>query len=124
MTESSLQITTQLNDDHWVITAEVLPGSFLPAEIFMYENTGTDQLGSYVGVCGKDELLRLRIWEGQPIPKFGNRFVRHSQAKIIIDAASRPTETPQIVINNMIRTAKMLSLALQTASSTTQIVTV
>lgn len=120
---SSLQITKQLQGDKWVITAIVLPGSFLPAEIFIFENTGTEELGQYQGVCSREELLRLKVWSGTPIPKFGNRFVRHSQAKIIIDAGS-DADAPQFAINHLVTTAKQLSLALQAASSTTEVVTV
>lgn len=121
---SSLEITTQLQDDHWLITAVVLPGGFLPPEIFIFENQGTDQLGEYQGVCNKEELLRLNIWGGTPIAKFGNRFVRFNQAKIIIDIRTNPADSPKKVIDNMINTAKKLSLELQTAASSTQVVTV
>lgn len=123
-TTSSLQITTQLQGDNWVITATVLAGGFLPAAIFIYENTGTDELGQYQGVCAKDELLRLQVWSGTPIVKFGNKFVRYTQAKIIIDVGSNSSDAPQKVVDNLIATAKELSQALQTAASSTQVVTV
>lgn len=121
---SSLQITTQLQGDQWVITAVVLPGSFLPTNIFMYENLGTTQLGQYQGVCSKDELLRLQVWNGEIIPVFGNRYVRYSEAKIVIDATSNPETAPQTAITNLTNTASQLSQALQAAASTTQVVTV
>jgi hypothetical protein len=123
-TNSSLQITTQLQEDQWIITATVLAGSFLPPNIFIYENLGTDQLGQYQGVCSKDELLRLQVWNGTPIPIFGNRFVRFNSAKIIIDAGSNPDTAPQTAITNLTNTASQLSKALQAVSSTTQVVTV
>lgn len=121
---SSLQITTQLQGDQWIVTATVLAGSFLPPNIFIYENTGTNQLGQYQGVCSKDELLRLQVWTGTPIPIFGNRFVRYSTAKIIIDAVANPETAPQSAISNLTSTASQLSQALQAVASTTQVVTV
>ena len=121
---SSLQIVTQLNSDHWQITATVLPGSFLPPAIFMYQNLGTTTLGPYQGICGISELLRLQAWGGVAIPVFGNRFVRDVQAKIIVGIDPNNTGAPQSVVNNLIATAKQLSLALQAAASSTQVVTV
>jgi hypothetical protein len=121
---SSLQITTVLQGDSWIITANVLPESFLPAEIFIYENTGTSELGTYQAVCSKEELLRLQIWSGTPIVKFGNKYVRYGQAKIIIDATTNNAQVPQTVVDHLILTTKLLSQALQTAASTTQVVIV
>jgi hypothetical protein len=117
---SQLQITTQLTEDHWTITATVLPNSFLPADIFMYQNTGTTELGTYQGICGQSELLRLQVWAGEALPIFGNKYVRWNQAKIIVDS----DVNPQVVVNNLTFTAKQLSLALQAAASSTQVVTI
>lgn len=123
-TTSQLQITTQLIEYNWVITATVLAGSFLPPDIFMYENTGTTTLGQYQGICGQAELLRLQIWTGTALPPFGNKFVRYSQAKIIVDTNENPKFNPQTVVDNLTFTATQLTTALQAAASSTQVVTI
>jgi hypothetical protein len=70
----------------------------------MFFNTGTDELGRYAGVCNLTELKRVQLWENKPVNKFGNLFVRTSQAKIIL-SLDRDT---QKVIRNMISTAANL----------------
>lgn len=117
-TTSQLQITTALDGDKYTITATVLPGSYLPQNIFLYQNTGTTQLGDYYGVANTDELTRFQVFTGTAIPKFGNAFVRYSQAKIVLnvqdDAAS--------VISNIKLGAQNLSAALKLAASSTQVI--
>lgn len=117
---SSLQITQQIEEDKIVVTAIVLPGSFLPPDIFIYKNTGTSELGDYQGICNKDELTRFQTWIGSPIPIFGNSFIKYSQAKIVLDIQADVDKT----ISNIIKTATDLSTALKTSSSSTQIVNI
>lgn len=119
-TSSNLEITQNIEGDNIVVTATVLPGSFLPAEIFVYENTGTTTLGDYYGVCDKDELTRFQVWTGVAIPKFGNKFVRFGSAKIVLDLQADVDR----VVANITKTATDLSTALKTASSSTQIVNI
>lgn len=103
--DSQLSVVTDLTDEGWSISAKLLPGSFLPPEVFIYENTGTHLLGDYVGVCHLSELKRLQIWKGEALPKFGNRFVRHSQAKITLPLSVNPDKA----IKHMIKVIKTLS---------------
>lgn len=104
-------------DGGWDITAVVADKDTLPEEIFVYENTGTNVLGNYVGVCDLSELKRIQVWSGQALPKFGNRFVRTSQAKIRVAL----TVGPSHIIDNMVSTTKALKNELIAASSTTTI---
>jgi hypothetical protein len=122
---SYLQINTLLQGDEWVITATVTENSFLPVNIFAYENTGTTTLGSYVGIVNIDELNRYQVWSGAAIPAFGNRFVRSNMAKITIEIA-RPDAQAEIqeVIAHLTKIAGQLNVALQSAASSTQIIQV
>lgn len=117
---SQLQITTQLVNDIWAITATVMPNGTLPTNIFIYENTGTTNLGDYIGVCNISELTRLQVWSGAALPIFGNKFVRYGQAKINISIQ----EDLNSVIQNLINTATLLSKEIQTQGNTTQTVTI
>lgn len=119
-TTSNLQIIQSIEGDNIVVTATVLPNSFLPTNIFIYENTGTNVLGDYQGICNTDELTRFQVWSGNPIPIFGNKFVRYGQAKIVLDIQGDVSR----VVSNLITTATNLSTALKTASSSTQIVNI
>jgi len=79
---NSLQFTQTFDGSNWSADITVTSGSTLPTAIFVYLNTGTDQLGEYVTTCSFDELQRFQIWQGTPIPVFGNKYVRHDRAKI------------------------------------------
>lgn len=79
---NSLQFIQTFDGSNWSANITLTPGSTLPAAIFVYLNTGTNQLGDYVTVCSFDELQRFQIWQGVPIPVLGNKYVRHDQAKI------------------------------------------
>ena len=120
MTTSSLQVDTQLSGDYWNITAELLSGSYLPSDIFIYQNTGTTTLGKYKGICGMDELKRLQVWSGTAIPKFGNKFVRYSQAKIQLLIKENADE----VIAKMINSVKLLNTELLASSNNTKVYTI
>lgn len=113
----SVQVTTELSGDTWLITASVTPGGVLPLDIFTYENTGEAQLGRYVGVCNLNELKRLQVWQEVSIPKFGNRFVRTNQAKINLSLDSDPSVT----VNLIVATAKTLKTEIMAAASTTTV---
>jgi len=119
-TSSQLQITTQLDGDTYTITAQILAGSYLPANIFLYKNTGTTTLGDYYGVADTTELTRFQVFTGTAIPKFGNEFVRFNQAKITLNVQEDSTA----VINNITNSVKRLSAALKLAASTTQVITI
>jgi hypothetical protein len=117
---SSLSITKELTNSGWVITAAVLPGGTLPLEIFVYENTGTSELGDYVGVISVDNIPRLQIWNNTPIPAFGNKFVRHNVGVLIVTSGSDPDAVITVLKNSV----QDLSTKLQAEQSSTQVFTI
>ena len=85
-----------------ILTANLLQveGSYpnLPGDIFIYENTGTTTLGTYIGVANLDELTRLQVFDiNTAIPIFGNRYVRHSEAKIILGLNDDPAPVITVI---------------------------
>ena len=113
----AITVLTELSGDSWSITGTVTLGTILPPDIFMYENTGTTTLGKYIGVCNLNELMRIQVWADVAIPKFGNRFVRTSQAKITVPVSV----DPGTIAFNMIATAKVLKVEMAAASSSTTV---
>lgn len=116
----SLSITAGAQPEGWVITANLVNNTILPSQIFLYENTGTSTLGRYVGVSTVAQLGRYQIWQGIPIPSFGNAYVRHDQAKITL-----PLGDDELAIrstNNLIATAKALKAEMQAEASSTRTV--
>lgn len=106
---STLSITTELIEDHYLITAEILPGGTLPKEIFIYENNGSDTLGSFYGTTSVEELGRLQIFLGSAIPTFGNRFYRYEKAKIKVSLQDDPVAVANSLVKNVILLSKTLS---------------
>lgn len=94
-----VQITKTFRDDHWVVHAEVIPvdGGVLPAAVFIYENDGSSTLGVYWGVCSIEELQRLKVWTGEVIRKFGNRYVRHNVAELHLTPGTLPDGTINLI---------------------------
>jgi hypothetical protein len=117
---SQILVNTRLVDDQWIITATVQPGGTLPLNIFVYNNTGTTTLGSYIGVCNLEELTRLQTWAGAAIPEFGNRFVKYGQAKITIAS----NENPEDVVTNLTFTAGLLSQQILSQGNVTNTYTI
>lgn len=116
---SSLIVTTQLDNFQKVVTVTVQPGSNLPLDIFAYENTGSTELGKYIGVVDLEEYGRLRTFVGDSIPTFANRFVKYTQAKIILDIDTDPTN----VIDHVVETSKNLLFSINNAPTTVQTIT-
>lgn len=75
---ASLVVTTTIQNDQVVVEGVLGPNPDIPAAIFLYENTGTDKLGDYFGVCTKYDFERFQEWTGQPVEIFGNRYVRYT----------------------------------------------
>ena len=115
----NITVTVDLSGNFWVITASVTESTIVPKEIFIYENTGTVELGNYIGVANFQELQRLQVWKGQIIPKFGNRFVRTSQAKIQLPISANPDDA----VKNLVDTAKKLKTEISAVTSSTTIYT-
>ena len=116
---NTLIVNTALVGDHWEITATMSAGT-LPAQVFICENNATDVIGNYKGVCSLDELGRLQVFTGTPIPIFGNKFVRTDNVKIVV---SLGTDTASIV-NTMVSSINLLSTAYKAQVNLTQVYTI
>ena len=83
---NQLQVNLAITDDKYLLTAELILGSELPRDIFIYENVFTEPatttLGAFLGTCNLGELTRFKVFAGEYVPIFGNKYLRHSQAKI------------------------------------------
>jgi hypothetical protein len=119
---NTLTITSSLINDHWEITGSMSTGS-IPAEVFIYENSGTNVLGNFSGVCSVDELTRLQIFAGVVIPIFANKYVRASTIKIVVSLTD-PINTPTFIIGNIVADVTALSKAYSTATTVTQVFTI
>lgn len=116
-THSELKVEKTLGDGGWVITAEILDGGTLPKDIFIFENTGTSELGPFQGVCNFEELTMLQSWTGTPIVKFGNRFVRYRQAKIQVPVGT----DADAIISVWLSSVKNLDKELKSKASSSEI---
>lgn len=81
---ASLQITTSIVGDKRVIEAVVTPGGDIPAEIFLYTNTGQG-LGDFFAVCSYSDFSRFRVDPGVPTPTFGNGYLRSSVGRQFLE---------------------------------------
>lgn len=118
---SQLQVTQVLGPDGlWVVTGEILTGSSLPLDIFLYLNTGTTSLGVYQGVANLGEYQRIQTFTGTAIPVFGNKFVKYTQAKII----ACPNADLSKTVTNLTTNVQNLSTAFESAASTTNVYTI
>lgn len=75
---ATLLITTTTLQDQILVEASVGPGADIPSAIFLYDNTGTDQLGEFFAVCSTSDYQRFQEWTGDPIPIFANKYVRYT----------------------------------------------
>jgi len=116
---NTLTINTSIIDDHWEITGTMSAGT-LPAEIFIYSNTGSNTLGDFVGVCSLSELSRLQIFTGTTIPIFGNKFVRTNTISIVTPLSSDTT----IIVSTIVSSVNLLSTAYKAKTNTTQVFTI
>ena len=116
---NTLTITTSLITDHWEITGGISAGT-LPREIFVYSNTGTNELGIYKGICNVDELSRFQVFTGITIPVFGNRFVRSDSLHIVVPLTSDTTSITTTILSSI----SMLSEAYKSKLNSTQVFTI
>lgn len=118
---STLTITTSLNSNNqWEVNASITPGGTLPLDIFIYSNTGTNQIGEYQGVTQLDDYQRLQTFNGSPIPLFANKYVKYTQAKIIMDISEDPT----VVVNVITQDVQALSTALKNTTPLVQTINI
>lgn len=112
---STLQLTTTLVGDHYLITGNLADGGTLPKEIFIYTNTGDGTLGEFFGTCNLQELGRLQVFTpGIPQEIFGNKYLRHSDVKIKVALQ----DSPNSVIAALVTNVKALSVAYANQTST------
>lgn len=116
----SLRINTTVQDSMWKVTASLEQREILPEAIFIYENTGTESLGNYVGVCNFEELGRFTVWAGVPVKKFGNRFVRHSSAETLVPF----TANLQSKIKHLTDCVSLLKTEISSQMNKTEVVSV
>jgi len=116
---NTLTINTALVNDHWEITATMQAGT-LPAEIFVSLNTATNTLGQYVGVCDLDEISRLQVFSGTPIPIFGNKYVRTSSVTIIATLDTITSTITTAIVNSV----NLLSTAYKAKANSIQVFTI
>lgn len=110
---SNLTISTQVLTTGKISLKARFNEGETPKSIFLYENNGTEELGRYIGVANIDELVRYKEWTGQPIPSFGNRYVRYNQVSTEIDLISpvnpeREIEEYITVLSSRIKTLENL----------------
>lgn len=79
---NELVFTVTPQDGGWQVEGRMSDSSSMPKEIFLYENFGGTALGAFAGVTSSEEFYRSPVWVGQPLPKFGNRYVKYDRAKI------------------------------------------
>lgn len=115
----NIQIISTYREDHWHISARVLPaeGNILPSNCFIYENNGTATLGQYYGVCNLEELQRLQVWAGAAVQKFGNRFVRYDIVEVDLPPGITTASTEANILNRL----KSLKQALLASGQTTTV---
>lgn len=118
---TSLSVTTQLTADKKLeIVCSVVAGGTLPQNIFIYENTGTNVLGSYIGICNLSEYQRLQTFSGTLIPKFGNKYIKYHEGRVVLET----TDDPDRVVYNFTNTATFLSFEMNNSPSSTQIISI
>ena len=117
---STLNITKQLSNEGWIITATISPGGSLPLEIFTYENTGTVELGNYFGVIAATDIPRIQIWDNEAIPVFGNKYIRHSVGTLRVSL----TENPDVAITTIKKAVETLSKTFSSIQTTVQVFTI
>lgn len=112
-----VKITKSLVDNELVVEAELLPGGDLPTAIFVYENTGEETLGEYIGVADYDELKRFQVWNDEAIPIFANKYILHTKMQRIF-----PTEAiADKAATHLINSVKKLALEISVATPDTQV---
>lgn len=83
---NSVTITKRLTNDGWSITGALVAGGTIPTDIFVYENSGTVNLGDWHSVVTIPDMPKIPRWTGLAIPTSQSQWVRASTIKILIDA--------------------------------------
>lgn len=115
---STLNLTTTVIGDNYVITGGITPGGTLPTGVFIYVNNGDGTLGEFFGTCSLSELGRLQFaTPGVPIPTFGNKYVRSDQVKITVPLGDS-TNTASAAITALVKNVTTLSKAYEAQVTT------
>ena len=117
---TNLEITKRVENSSWVISAHVMPGSDIPAAVFIYSNTGESSLGEYFGVTSLSEFKRLQEWSGEAIPVFGNKYVRSDGLLAMLPI----TSNPDIFIQNVKSTLTTFRVEFLAGYTSTEIVSI
>jgi hypothetical protein len=118
---SQLRVVKSLGPDFkWVITAEILPGGSLPVDIFIHLNNGDNTLGEYQGVCSLEEYQRMQTFTGAVIPKFGNKYLKSDNAKIIVN---NETDADQAIVD-ITNSVKSLDSSINSTPSKTLVINI
>ena len=116
---ATISATKAIEGDLWKITLVVTSGD-IPADIFMYENTGHG-LGDYVGVCSINDYRRMQTHvPNVDVALFGNKFLKYSQGVKLIPLSL----DPQATIDKMVVDIKTFRTAFLAAPGSTQIVVI
>lgn len=96
----NLITTTDITSEGKIITSHLeVSGadSGFPTDIFIYTNTGTEELGEFQGTCNLQEYRRLKTWTGDVVPIFANKYLKHNVARRVwpVDKAFDP-ETDEL----------------------------
>lgn len=78
---NQVTVTKRLTNEGWVISGRVEPSSEMPKDIFVYENTGTTDLGKYFSVVSALDMHRIPVWSGSAVAS-RVRYVRSDEIKI------------------------------------------
>lgn len=127
---STITITSNITDKGYLVSFSInstgAPGD-IPIDIFMYENTGENNLGEYQGVCTLLDYTKLQTFVGVPIPKFGNKFIKYSVGNIFIPfsyTVSNTLYTPEDLISKVTKDIKDFKTAYFASNNTTQIISI
>ena len=104
-----LSITITFVKDHYELNAVMSEVDVLPEAIFLYENTGDASLGEYYGVASLDELLSRQEWTGVAIPAFGNKWVRYTEAVMLLPNLEEAEKSKAWIIENVKRLKQQIT---------------
>lgn len=97
-----------------------MAGSSLPPDIFIYLNSGTDELGEYQGVCSLEEFQTFQTFNWAPILKFGNKYVKFSKAKITVDSEEEVSQAIAFISDSV----KSLNVAFTSTQNQTLVINI
>ena len=99
-----------------VLSGYIEPGSDIPSDVFVYENTGSaTQLGAYYGVCTVLEYYNITTWNNTVIPMSNNKFVKFAMLRRVLGEDETPEEVKAKITKDLksFRTAYLAGLTPQ-----------